>query len=32
MERLKPIRDLTGEDVSYDQIRIVVATIRAGAK
>jgi ATP-dependent DNA helicase RecQ len=31
MERLKPIRDLTGEDVSYDQIRIVLATIRAAS-
>ncbi|HEX8409628.1 MAG TPA: DNA helicase RecQ [Thermoanaerobaculia bacterium] len=29
MERLRPIRDLTGEEISYDQIRIVVAAIRA---
>ncbi|HYK04763.1 MAG TPA: DNA helicase RecQ [Thermoanaerobaculia bacterium] len=29
MERLKPIREITGEEVSYDQIRIVLATIRA---
>jgi ATP-dependent DNA helicase RecQ len=29
MDRLKPIREITGEEVSYDQIRIVLATIRA---
>ncbi|HEX7150198.1 MAG TPA: DNA helicase RecQ [Thermoanaerobaculia bacterium] len=29
LERLRPIRELTGEDVSYEDIRIVVATMRA---
>jgi ATP-dependent DNA helicase RecQ len=29
MERLKPIREIVGEQVSYDQIHVVVATIRA---
>jgi ATP-dependent DNA helicase RecQ len=29
MDRLKPIREITGEEVSYDQIRIVMATMRA---
>ena len=29
IERLKPIREIVGEEVSYDQIRIVVATFRA---
>jgi ATP-dependent DNA helicase RecQ len=32
MERLKPIRDITGEDVTYDQIRIVVAKLRSGLR
>jgi len=32
MERLRPIRDLTGEEISYDQIRIVVAVIRAASR
>ncbi|HEX7192023.1 MAG TPA: DNA helicase RecQ [Thermoanaerobaculia bacterium] len=31
IERLKPIREIVGEAISYDQIRIVVATIRAAA-
>jgi ATP-dependent DNA helicase RecQ len=29
LERLRPIRDLTGEVVSYEEIAIVVATMRA---
>jgi ATP-dependent DNA helicase RecQ len=29
IERLKPVREIVGETISYDQIRIVVATIRA---
>jgi ATP-dependent DNA helicase RecQ len=29
IERLKPIREITGEEVSYDEIRIVVATMKA---
>jgi ATP-dependent DNA helicase RecQ len=32
IERLKPIKDLVGEAISYDQIRIVVATIRAASR
>jgi ATP-dependent DNA helicase RecQ len=28
IERLRPIKDIVGEDVSYDDIRIVVATMR----
>lgn len=32
IERLKPIREIVGETISYDQIRIVVATIRAAMK
>ena len=31
IERLRPIRELTGESVSYEEIAIVVATIRAEA-
>ena len=31
IERLKPIREIVGEAISYDEIRIVVATIRAAA-
>ena len=31
IERLKPIREIVGEAISYDQIRIVVSTIRAAA-
>ncbi|HYI08552.1 MAG TPA: DNA helicase RecQ [Thermoanaerobaculia bacterium] len=30
IERLRPIKDLVGDAVSYDEIRIVVAAIRAG--
>jgi ATP-dependent DNA helicase RecQ len=30
IERLKPIREITGEEISYDEIRIVVATMKAG--
>jgi ATP-dependent DNA helicase RecQ len=30
IERLRPIKDLVGEEISYDLIHIVVATIRAG--
>lgn len=29
IERLKPIREIVGESISYDEIHIVVATIRA---
>jgi ATP-dependent DNA helicase RecQ len=29
IERLRPIKDIVGEAISYDDIRIVVATIRA---
>ncbi len=29
-ERLRPIKDIVGEAISYDEIRIVVATIRRG--
>ena len=29
IERLRPIKDLVGEDVSYEQIHLVVATLRA---
>jgi ATP-dependent DNA helicase RecQ len=29
LERLRPIKDLLGDDVSYEQIHLVVATIRA---
>jgi ATP-dependent DNA helicase RecQ len=32
IERLKPVREIVGETISYDQIRIVVATIRAAAQ
>jgi ATP-dependent DNA helicase RecQ len=32
IERLKPIREITGETISYDQIRIVVAAIRAAQR
>jgi len=32
IERLKPIKEIVGESISYDQIRIVVATIRAAAQ
>jgi len=28
MERLKPIREITGEEISYDEIRIVVASLK----
>jgi ATP-dependent DNA helicase RecQ len=31
IERLRPIREIVGEAISYDQIRIVVATIRAAS-
>ncbi|MGZ5445568.1 MAG: DNA helicase RecQ [Thermoanaerobaculia bacterium] len=30
IERLRPIKDIVGEEISYDEIRIVVATIRGG--
>jgi uncharacterized protein YpbB len=29
-ERLRPIKDLVNETISYDEIRIVVARIRGG--
>jgi ATP-dependent DNA helicase RecQ len=32
IERLRPIRDIVGDEVSYDDIHIVVATIRAAAR
>jgi ATP-dependent DNA helicase RecQ len=32
MERLKPIRELAGEEVSYDDIRIVIATMQERAR
>jgi len=32
IERLKPIREIVGETISYDQIHIVAATMRAEAK
>lgn len=32
LERLRPIKDLVGESISYDDIHIVVATLRAAAK
>ncbi len=31
IERLRPIKDIVGEEISYDEIRIVVATIRREA-
>jgi ATP-dependent DNA helicase RecQ len=32
IERLKPIREIVGEAISYDEIRIVVATMHAAAR
>lgn len=32
IERLRPIKDIVGETISYDDIHIVVATMRAAAK
>jgi ATP-dependent DNA helicase RecQ len=32
LDRLRPIKDLAGEAISYDDIHIVVATIRAAAR
>jgi ATP-dependent DNA helicase RecQ len=32
IDRLRPIKDLAGEAISYDDIHIVVATIRAAAR
>ncbi len=32
MERLKPIREITGESISYDEIRIVVASLNAATQ
>jgi ATP-dependent DNA helicase RecQ len=32
IERLRPIKDIVGEAISYDDIHIVVAAIRAAAR
>jgi ATP-dependent DNA helicase RecQ len=32
IERLRPIKDLLGDDVTYEEIRVVVAGMRAGSR
>jgi uncharacterized protein YpbB len=32
IERLRPIKDLLGDEVSYDQIHLVVATMRQSSQ